>query len=207
MLKLDIRKQLEDLRIQTSWECQEGEVVSLFGPSGSGKSVTLRMIAGLMKPDSGWIHIGQRRVYSSEKEVFLPAKDRCIGYVPQNYGLFPHMKVQDNILFGMKKGAAEKEEKASLLLRSVGLEHKRHQYPNRLSGGEKQRVAILRALAGDPEVLLLDEPFAAVDIAVRRMLRKEIRQYLEKQKVAIVLVTHDPEDVKIMGDRVIPYGD
>ncbi|SDZ08456.1 sulfate/molybdate ABC transporter ATP-binding protein [Tindallia californiensis] len=207
MIALNIKKQMDTLTIQGNWQCAKGEVATLFGPSGSGKSVTLKMIAGLIMPDAGWIEIGNRTVYHHQKKTCMAAKDRGVGYVPQNYGLFPHMKVQNNILFGINEGnKQEKEEKALELLRSVGLEQKRHRYPSQLSGGEKQRVAILRALASSPEVLLLDEPFAAIDLAARKKLRTEIRDYLEKQQVATVLVTHDPEDIKMMRGQVIPYG-
>ena len=204
---MDLRKELEDVTVETWWECEEGEVVSLFGPSGSGKSMTLRMIAGLMKPDDGLIQIDEHMVFHRGKKVDVPARERRIGYVPQNYGLFPHMKVQDNILFGMKgKKLQENEEQMMALLKSVGMEHKRHQYPGKLSGGEKQRVAIMRALAGNPKVLLLDEPFSSVDRSTRNTMRKEISDFLAYQQVAVVLVTHDPEDVKKMGDKVIHFG-
>ena len=204
---MDLRKDLEDVTVETCWECEEGEVVSLFGPSGSGKSMTLRMIAGLMKPDDGLIQIDEHMVFHRGKKVDVPARERRIGYVPQNYGLFPHMKAQDNILFGMKgKNLQENEEQMMVLLKSVGMEHKRHQYPGKLSGGEKQRVAILRALAGNPKVLLLDEPFSSVDRSTRDTMREEISDFLACQQVAVVLVTHDPEDIKKMGDKVIHYG-
>lgn len=206
LLKVDFQKKLEDVIVKVSWECEKGQVVSLFGPSGSGKTLTLRMIAGLMEPDDGWIQIDQNLVYHSEKKVNLPARNRRIGYVPQNYGLFPHMKVQDNILFGMEgKNLEEKEIQMMTWLKAVGMAHKRHQYPRTLSGGEKQRVAILRALAGNPKVLLLDEPFASVDPATRNTLRAEIGDFLSRQGVAVVLVTHDWKDVKIMGDTVIHF--
>lgn len=206
MLELEIEKCYDEFNLNKGWQVDKGEIVALFGPSGSGKSLTLKAIAGLETPDKGLIKINSRLVFHHQKKINIPARDRSVAYVPQNYGLFPHMTVVDNILFGMNGNNQEpKKKKAMKLLQRVGLESKRNRYPGQLSGGEKQRVALLRALANNPEVLLLDEPFSAVDIPAREILRNEIREFLAQWRIPIVLVTHDPGDLKALATRVIQY--
>lgn len=208
MLKVKIAKSFQGFQLNTEWEVKNGEIAVLFGPSGSGKSLSIRSIAGLEKPDQGFIEIDQRLVFESQKGVDVPARERNVGYVPQNYALFPHMTVVENIMFGM--GKSYKENGSVILqelLSRVGLEGKQNKYPRQLSGGEKQRAALLRALARNPRVLLLDEPFSAVDIPVRNILRDEIRTFLKTWYIPIVLVTHDPQDLEVMATKVIEYGD
>ncbi len=207
MLILEIEKCYDEFVLNTGWKADKGEIVVLFGPSGSGKSLTLRAIAGLETPDRGLIRINGRLVFHNQKNINMPAKDRSVAYVPQNYGLFPHMKVYENILFGMNGNSPERRKKKAMqLLQRVGLENKWNKYPKQLSGGEKQRVALSRALANNPEVLLLDEPFSAVDMTVRKILRNEIRDFLAQWQIPIVLVTHDPDDLDALASRVIQYG-
>ncbi len=208
MLKVKIKKRFEGFQLDTEWEVKDGEIAVLFGPSGSGKSLSIRSIAGLEKPDQGFIEINQCLVFQSQMEVNVPARERNVGYVPQNYALFPHMTIIENIMFGMKNGH-KKNRKGVLLemLSTVGLKGKQNNYPRQLSGGEKQRAALLRALARNPRVLLLDEPFSAVDIPVRNILRAEIRAFLKEWHIPIVLVTHDPVDLEMMATKVIEYGE
>ena len=207
MLKINIVKRYDDFVLEKEWEVDKGEVIVLFGPSGSGKSLTLLSIAGLAKPDEGFIEIDRHMVFHHSRKINIPARNRCVGYVPQNYGLFPHLRVDENISFGMhKKGMEQKNERVMELLIRVGLENKRNKYPHQLSGGEKQRIALLRALANNPKVLLLDEPFSAVDIPVRKILRNEIREFLIQWKIPIVLVTHDPEDLDMLATKMVQYG-
>lgn len=206
LLKVKIQKKLDDFVLDKEWEVRKGEVISLFGPSGSGKSLSLQAIAGLVTPDDGYIEINEQLIFHKERKICVPSRDRGIGYVPQNYGLFPHMKIDENIMFGMvEKDKNIKEEKMMKLLSCVGLENKRNKYPQHLSGGEKQRVAIVRALATNPKVLLLDEPFSAVDIPIRKILRNEIKEFLTRWNMPVVLVTHDPEDVEVLATEVVDY--
>ncbi|SDK17107.1 ATP-binding cassette domain-containing protein [Natronincola ferrireducens] len=203
---MKIQKKLDDFVLDKEWEVRKGEVISLFGPSGSGKSLSLQAIAGLVTPDDGYIEINEQLIFHKERKICVPSRDRGIGYVPQNYGLFPHMKIDENIMFGMvEKDKNIKEEKMMKLLSCVGLENKRNKYPQHLSGGEKQRVAIVRALATNPKVLLLDEPFSAVDIPIRKILRNEIKEFLTRWNMPVVLVTHDPEDVEVLATEVVDY--
>lgn len=207
MLKVKIMKSFEGFQLQTEWEVKDGEMAVLFGPSGSGKSLSIRAIAGLEKPDQGYIEIDQRLVFHSHRGIDVPARERNVGYVPQNYGLFPHMTIFENIMFGIKGiNAKSRKSKTLDLLFRVGLEDKQNKYPRHLSGGEKQRAALLRALAFNPRALLLDEPFSAVDITVRDILRDEIKKILKEWHIPIVLVTHDPHDLKVMATKVIEYG-
>ena len=207
MLLLEIEKCYDEFNLNKGWQADKGEIVALFGPSGSGKSLTLKAIAGLETPDKGLIKINSRLVFHHQKKINIPARDRSVAYVPQNYGLFPHMTVVDNILFGMNGNSQEPKKKKTMeLLQRVGLESKWNRYPGQLSGGEKQRVALLRALANNPKVLLLDEPFSAVDIPAREILRNEIREFLAQWRIPIVLVTHDPGDLNALATRVIEYG-
>lgn len=207
LLKVKIQKKFDDFILDKEWEVKKGEVISLFGPSGSGKSLSIQSIAGLIAPDDGYIEIDKKVLFHKERKIYVPSRDRGVGYVPQNFGLFPHMKIGENIIFGMQeKDKSVKEKKMVELLSRVGLESKRDRYPQQLSGGERQRIAILRALAINPKVLLLDEPFSAVDIPVRKMLRKEIKNFFTQWNIPVVLVTHDPEDVEVLATKVVDYG-
>lgn len=206
LLKVKIQKRLDNFILDKEWEVNKGEVVSLFGPSGSGKSISIQSVAGLISPDDGYIEIDEKVVFHKEMKICVPSRDRGVGYVPQNYGLFPHMKISENIMFAMKeKDKNIKQKKMIELLSKVGLENKINSYPKQLSGGEKQRIAIVRALANNPKVLLLDEPFSAVDIIVRKVLRQEIKQFFTQLNIPVVLVTHDPEDVDVLATKVVNY--
>ena len=206
LLKVNIQKEIDGFFLNKEWQVDKGEVISLFGPSGSGKSITVKSITGLVSPDDGYIMMDDVYVFHKKESIDLPSRERRVGYVPQNYALFPHMKVRENITYAMKeKDKHEKDKMAKDLLQRVGLEEKWDKYPNQLSGGEKQRVAIIRALASNPKVLLLDEPFSAVDITVRNILRKEIKDFLTMLNIPVVLVTHDPEDVKVLATKVVDY--
>ena len=206
MLKVNIQKEIDGFFLNKEWQVDKGEVISLFGPSGSGKSITIKSITGLVAPDDGYIMMDNIYVFYKKECIDLPSRERRIGYVPQNYALFPHMRVRENITYAMKeKDKHEKDKRAKDLLKRVGLEEKWDKYPNQLSGGEKQRIAIIRALASNPRVLLLDEPFSAVDVAVRNILRKEIKEFLTELNIPVVLVTHDPEDVRVLATKVVDY--
>lgn len=180
----------------------------LFGSSGSGKTTALRCIAGLETPDSGTISINGKVYFDSKKKVNLPPQKRKIGYMFQENALFPHMNVRQNIEFGLKgRSSAEKMERVNEMLDLLGIEELEFAYPDELSGGQKQKVALARALAPDPEVLLLDEPFSALDTVVRLKLRKELRTIQKRLGIPVVFITHDPVEAFTMADRMAVFED
>ncbi len=186
---------LEDV----SLEIPDESLTALLGPSGSGKSTLLRVIAGLETPDGGRVEIG------GQDATRVPPQRREIGFVFQHYAAFKHMTVRDNVAFGLrirKRAKAEIEARVSDLLRIVGLEGLHGRYPAQLSGGQRQRMALARALAVEPRVLLLDEPFGALDAKVRAELRAWLRRLHDEVHVTTVLVTHDQEEAMEVADRI-----
>ena len=183
-----------------SFEIEKGKLIALLGPSGSGKTTILRMIAGLETPDSGDILIDGKRVND------VPASKRGIGFVFQSYALFQYMTVFDNIAFGLqvqKKNKKEIREKVIELVKLIGLEGLENRYPSQLSGGQRQRVAFARALAPNPQLLLLDEPFAAIDAKVRQELRIWLKDMINKVGVTSIFVTHDQDEAIEVADEII----
>ena len=179
---------------------EKGKLIGLLGPSGSGKTTILRMIAGLETPDSGDIIIDGVRVND------LAASKRGIGFVFHNYALFRYMTVYDNIAFGLRVQKADKkkiDERVRELIKLIGLEGLEKRYPSQLSGGQRQRVAFARALAPNPQLLLLDEPFAAIDAKVRKELRSWLREMIEKLGVTSIFVTHDQDEAIEVADEII----
>ena len=179
---------------------EQGKLIGLLGPSGSGKTTILRMIAGLETPDSGEIIIDGKVVND------IPASKRGIGFVFQNYALFRYMTVFDNIAFGLKIQKKDKKyikEKVSELVELIGLKGLEKRYPSQLSGGQKQRVAFARALAPNPTLLLLDEPFAAIDAKVRQELRSWLKEMIEKLGVTSIFVTHDQDEAIEVANEII----
>ncbi len=187
-----------------SFGVEKGSLTALLGPSGSGKTTILRMIAGLDRPDSGDILIDGARVND------LPGSKRGIGFVFQNYALFRYMTVADNIAFGLeakkksqRKSKAEIRARVEELLGLISMQDLGKRYPHQLSGGQRQRVAFARALAPDPQLLLLDEPFAAIDAKVRRELRTWLKEMIARVGVTSIFVTHDQEEAMEVADLVI----
>ncbi|GCF11460.1 ABC transporter ATP-binding protein [Dictyobacter arantiisoli] len=183
---------------------EEGEVLSLLGPSGCGKTTILRIIAGLIKPDQGWIQIGERVIYDGRREV--PAEERDLGMVFQDYALWPHMTVAQNIAFGLRlrrKSATFIRHKVHELLELVNLPGMEKRYPYQLSGGQQQRIALARALATEPRVLLLDEPLSSLDTALRETMSSELVQLFKRLKITTINVTHDQNEAMTMSDRII----
>ena len=183
-----------------SFGIERGELVALLGPSGSGKTTILRIIAGLESADSGDIVIDGNVVNN------VPGSKRGIGFVFQNYALFRYMTVRDNIAFGLnvqKRPKAEIDARVAELVELIGLSGMEDRYPNQLSGGQRQRVAFARALAPNPQVLLLDEPFAAIDAKVRSELRLWLRETIGKLGITSIFVTHDQEEALEVSDRII----
>jgi molybdate transport system ATP-binding protein len=190
-------------RLETDWEIAPGQVSVLFGPSGAGKSTTLRAIAGLLRPVQGHVEVGGQVVYDSDDEVWIPTHNRRVGYLTQQYGLFPHLKVTGNIGFGLKdRNSAASRDRISELSSLFQVDDLMDRYPWELSGGQQQRVALARALAPNPAMLLLDEPFASLDAELRRVLRRELRAMLAQTPVPVMLVTHDREEALSLGDSV-----
>ena len=183
-----------------SFGIEKGKLVALLGPSGSGKTTLLRMIAGLENPNSGDIFIDGKRVND------IPASKRGIGFVFQNYALFRYMTVFDNVAFGLelqKMPKKQMKERVKELLELTGLSGMEKRYPNQLSGGQRQRVAFARALAPNPQVLLLDEPFAAIDAKVRTELRSWLKEMVEKLGITSIFVTHDQDEAVEVADEII----
>ncbi|WP_430255055.1 sulfate/molybdate ABC transporter ATP-binding protein [Neorhizobium sp. DAR64872/K0K18] len=185
-----------------SLDIESGELVALLGPSGSGKTTILRMVAGLEYADGGAIYFGD------QDATDIPVRDRGVGFVFQHYALFPHMTVAQNIAFGMKVSKV-KRDKAAIdarvtdLLRLVRLDGLGDRFPAQISGGQRQRVALARALSVDPKVLLLDEPFGALDANVRHDLRRWLREIHSELGITTIFVTHDQEEALDLADRVV----
>ena len=182
-----------------SFECKAGEVTCLIGHSGCGKTTLLRLMAGLLPLQSGEIALNGSTLASPS--VMVPPELRSVGMVFQEGALFPHMRVIDNVAFGLRENGAK--ERAREWLARVGLSDYAERYPDSLSGGQRQRVALARAMAPEPAVLLFDEPYANLDVPLRRTLRKDAREIIRETGAVGVFVTHDPDEVLAMGDNVV----
>ncbi len=189
--------------LETDWVVEPGQVLVLFGPSGAGKSTTLRAIAGLLRPVRGHVEVGGQVVYDGDDGTWVPTHKRRLGYLTQQYHLFPHLKVAANIAFGLPDhNSTVGRERVSELSSLFELEGLEERYPWELSGGQQQRVALARALASRPAILLLDEPFGSLDAELRRTLHRELRSMLVQSPVPVMLVTHDREEALALGDSV-----
>lgn len=185
-----------------SFHVKQGEVLAVLGPSGGGKSTLLRLLAGLERPDDGKIMLDRRVVAS--KESFIEPEQRGIGMLFQDYALFPHMSVSKNISFGLVGlNRQEKKQRAFQMLKLVNLEGFENRYPHELSGGQQQRIALARAIAPNPKVLFLDEPFSNLDIELVEKIREELFLILRELKVTTVMVTHHQEDAERYADRIL----
>ena len=198
-----IHCELGDFVLEIDLAVLPGQVLVLFGPSGSGKTTTLRAVAGLIKPQQGYIKLGERILCDSSSNTWVPSHLRKIGYLTQDNNLFPHLDVLGNIGYGISQ--SDKIVKNNTIdhyinmFNLLGLERR---YPNELSGGQQQRVALARALATRPEALLLDEPFSSLDGELKRTLRVELRNILSVNNLPTILVTHDVEEALTLGDNV-----
>ncbi|GAA0536370.1 ABC transporter ATP-binding protein [Halorubrum ejinorense] len=189
-----------------SLEVRPGELLTFLGPSGCGKTTTLRTIAGLEEPTEGRITLGGDVV--ADDDSFVPPEQRDVGIVFQNFALFPHLSVRENIAFGLTDAdAAESEARVDELLELVEMTDHGEKTPDQLSGGQKQRVALARSLAPEPDVLLLDEPFSNLDVRLRVEMREEVRRILKEAGVTAVSVTHDQEEALSISDRVAVMND
>ncbi|MBR9883189.1 MAG: ABC transporter ATP-binding protein [Oceanospirillales bacterium] len=184
-----------------SFSIEQGEIACLLGPSGCGKTTVLRAIAGFIEPERGQIRIDGEAISSAEAVV--PPERRGMGMVFQDYALFPHLTIADNIAFGLKgHSRAEKQALVAEVLELVELPDLGKRYPHELSGGQQQRVALARALAPKPRLLLMDEPFSNLDADLRRQLSAEMRRILKRQKIAAIMVTHDQQEAFTISDRL-----
>ena len=194
-LQLDVRHRLRSIQLELTLDARPGETLALVGPSGAGKSTVLRIVAGLMTPDSGTVALGDAVWLDTDRHIDLPPEQRSVGLVFQDYALFPHLDVRRNVSFG---GAERVDE----LLARFDIAHLAGERPGAISGGERQRVALARALARNPRVLLLDEPLSALDAHTRATVRGELRDLLHELELPAIIVTHDFEDAAVLADRV-----
>lgn len=201
-LKLAI-SQRRPFAIKAELECDAGSLLALVGPSGSGKSTLLRMLAGLSRPHSGCIMQGNQVWFDGQSNICIPPQRRRVGYVPQHYGLFPHMNALENIRAGLHHlEVAEQHKQAREWLQRMHLDGLGRHKPAELSGGQQQRVALARALAGNPGMLLLDEPFSAVDSMTREKLQGELVELKQQLAIPMVMVTHDLNEAVMLADRM-----
>ncbi|MBI3744149.1 MAG: molybdenum ABC transporter ATP-binding protein [Chloroflexi bacterium] len=199
-----LRHRVGDFALDVHWSAADGETLAFLGPSGSGKTTTLRAIAGLLRPHEGRIDINGVTLFDSAKGIDVPPHERQIGLLPQTYGLFPHLTVAENIAFGLRRWPeAEARDRVAALVAMLHIEELEQRRPNQVSAGQQQRVALARALAPRPRLVLLDEPFAALDQDLRRSLRQELRALRQRERVTMVLVTHDLADAMSLADRVV----
>jgi molybdate transport system ATP-binding protein len=202
-MRVDVRMRLADIQLDAQLEVG-AEILVLFGPSGAGKTTVLNAIAGLVQPDEGEIEIDGRTVFrrrAGAARVAVPPRERRVGYVFQSYALFPHMNALQNVAYPLRR-QRDGRSRALGLLAQLGIEHLADQRPDQLSGGQQQRVALARALALNSSVLLLDEPFAAVDSVVRERLMHDLKRLQRERALAVVVVTHDLDDAFALGDRL-----
>ncbi|MFY9118704.1 MAG: ATP-binding cassette domain-containing protein [Syntrophomonadaceae bacterium] len=206
MLKASIQKKLWHFDLNVSFQVDVGQVLVLWGPSGAGKTTILECLAGLCTPGSGEIKLNGSTLFNSHRKINLPSRHRGIGYLFQNYALFPHMTVEDNVRFGLQAQHLSFSKQKVVyqdVMDSFGVGHLLKRYPSQLSGGEQQRVALIRALVVNPQLLLLDEPFSALDRETKLALRQQLISLHQQWKIPMILVTHDQEDAQELGDVFI----
>jgi ABC superfamily ATP binding cassette transporter, ABC protein len=202
LLEVSIKKKLAFFDLDMTFNLKKG-LLAVQGFSGSGKTTTLDCISGIKTPDSGYIKLNDKYMYSSDEKINIKPKNRHIGYVFQNYALFPNMKVKENILFGVDKKNKDNVEYAMDLSKRMKIEHLLDRYPSDISGGEKQRVAFARALAVKPKILLMDEPFSALDEDLKQRLYQDFLEFKSNEKIPMILITHNNTEAKILSDEII----
>lgn len=209
-IECSIYKQLHTFDLDVKFSVGQ-ELAVIEGPSGAGKTTILNCIAGIRKPDKGLISIDGRELFNSDKKLNVAAEKRNIGYLFQNYALFPNMTVKQNILYGIKNkpeykdksARAELLEYADYMMETLGIIHLANRKPGRISGGEKQRTALTRALVTKPSLMLLDEPFSALDADTKEIVYEEFATFKEKLKIPIILITHDHRESELFADKII----
>jgi len=204
-LRIDLTRRYpggETIRFASEIPLDGGSISVLFGPSGAGKSTILRCLAGLDRPDEGFVHAGEVTWFDAQKGLCLPPQKRGIGYLFQDPCLFPHMRVEDNIGYGLSTKSADRSRRARDLIERLGLSGLERRFPHELSGGQQQRVALARALAPQPGLLLLDEPLSALDTTTRTQVRSQMRDLINSMRIPVVMVTHDRHEASLLGDQV-----
>ncbi|WP_348799992.1 ABC transporter ATP-binding protein [Flavobacterium adhaerens] len=205
MIHINIRKKLHsasgEMILNLDFQIQEKEFVTLYGSSGSGKTTTLQILSGLTNPDEGFISVKNEVWLDSESKIILPPQKRKIGYVFQDYALFPNMTVRENLVFALEKG--KNKSIVDELLETIELVSLQHQKPNQLSGGQQQRVALARALVRQPDILLLDEPLSAIDTEMRLKLQDYLLKAHQKYDLTTILVSHDIAEIYKLSNRVL----
>lgn len=213
LIQVDVEKKLasrgRSFKLNAAFSSEEQFVV-LFGPSGSGKTLTLQSVAGLTAPDAGRIALNGRVLFDSKAGINVPSRERGVGFLFQDYALFPHLSVLENIGFGLKKNwqwrlSKEDRRRVEEFLEVFEISHLKNSFPFDLSGGQKQRVAMARALILKPNLLLLDEPFSALDTLLRARLRKELIRIRAMFDIPVIMITHDPEDIEAFAETLVVY--
>ena len=205
MLSVDVKKRLREFPLEIGFEVKPAETLVIIGPSGCGKTTTLNLISGLLDPDEGRMALGDRVLFDDASRVSVPTERRSIGYVFQDFALFPHMTVKENVAYGLRarrRPKAEIPKKVDEVLGLLGIPHLRERRPGALSGGERQRVALARAIACDVEILLLDEPLGSLDAQTRNQVRGELQRMLRVIGRIAIMVTHDYVDALTFGDKI-----
>jgi molybdate transport system ATP-binding protein len=205
VLAIEAQKRIGGFTLDVALQVPEASVLVVVGESGSGKSTLLRLVAGLIAPDRGRVALGPRVLDDVAIGIHVPARERPVGYVPQDYALFPHLTVRDNVAFGLAAGGergAALRERVDRALERLGVASLAARRPHQLSGGQQQRASLARALALEPGILLLDEPFAALDLPTRRALRGELHALLAELQCVSLYVTHSPAEALAFGERI-----
>jgi len=206
MINAIIVKSVRDFKLSIQLKIADGEVLVIVGPSGCGKTTTLDCLAGLTRPDQGSIDFGETVVFNADRNIHILPEKRQVGYVFQEYALFPHLTVHENVAYGLRARSvrsADLKAQVSEVLSRLHIESLALAYPDTLSGGERQRVALARAIAIKPHLLLLDEPMGALDAGTKHYVRRELKDFLSVLRATTILVTHDYEDALVLGDRIL----
>lgn len=201
-LSVHVTKRLPQFDLRLDLTCPRGRLTAIVGPSGAGKSTLIRLVAGLDAPDWGRIELNGRTLFDKAAGIEVPTRDRCVGMVFQDYPLFSHLTVERNVAFSCQDRA-----RVDALLERFGIRHLARRRPDAISGGERQRAAMCQALARDPDMLLLDEPFSALDAPTRADLRRELLHQTRFLNIPVLLVTHDLHEAAELGDAIFPMTD
>lgn len=200
-ISIDISKKFKDFDLLVKFNC-DNERMGLLGASGCGKSMTLKCIAGIVKPDKGRIILNNRVLFDSDQKINLTPQERKVGYLFQNYALFPTMTVEENIACGIKGSSLQIKERIKQMIELLHLNDLENRYPAQLSGGQQQRVALARILAYEPDVLMLDEPFSALDTYLKESLQQELLETLNKYKKDILIVSHNRDEIYNLCNKI-----